>query len=130
MLADYTGLFWRRPWLAGVFTAMLLSLAGVPLTMGFIGKFYVLAAAIGESLWLLVIVLAAGSAIGLYYYLRIIAVMCAHGPETVSGRVAPTVPVSLAENVTLALLTLLLIGLGVSPSQLIHVLETTVAHLT
>ena len=60
MLADYAGLFWRRPWLAGVFTAMLLSLAGIPLTMGFIGKFYVLAAAVGASLWLLVIVLAVG----------------------------------------------------------------------
>src|SRR5687768_4752002 len=43
-LADYVGLFWHRPWLAGIFTAMLLSLAGIPLTMGFIGKFYILTA--------------------------------------------------------------------------------------
>jgi len=41
---DYRGLFWRRPLLAGVFTAALLSLAGIPATMGFIGKFYVLTA--------------------------------------------------------------------------------------
>jgi NADH dehydrogenase/NADH:ubiquinone oxidoreductase subunit G len=41
-LADYRGLAWRRPWLAGLFTAMLLSLAGIPLTAGFIAKFYVL----------------------------------------------------------------------------------------
>ena len=38
-LDDYRGLFQRRPWLAGVFTAMLLSLAGIPLTAGFIGKY-------------------------------------------------------------------------------------------
>jgi NADH-quinone oxidoreductase subunit N len=130
MLADYAGLFWRRPWLAGIFTAMLLSLAGIPLTMGFIGKFYVIAAAVSASLWLLVIVLVVGSAMGLYYYLRIIAVMCAYSPEAIPGQGTPTVPASLAESVTLALLALLLIGLGVSPGQFIHVLETTVAHLT
>jgi len=129
-LADYAGLFWRRPWLAGVFTAMLLSLAGIPLTMGFIGKFYVLAAAVGASLWLLVIVLAVGSAIGLYYYLRIIATMCTHDPKATAGPVATLAgSVSLAESVTLAALILLLIGLGVYPALLIQVLETTVAQL-
>jgi NADH-quinone oxidoreductase subunit N len=53
---DFRGLFWRRPWLASIFTAALLSLAGIPLTAGFVGKFYVLAAGIGSALWLLVIV--------------------------------------------------------------------------
>src|SRR5262245_43074809 len=37
-IADYRGLFWRRPWLTGSFTSMLLSLAGIPLTAGFVGK--------------------------------------------------------------------------------------------
>lgn len=129
-LADYAGLFWRRPWLAGVFTAMLLSLAGIPLTMGFIGKFYVLAAAVGASLWLLVIVLVVGSAIGLFYYLRIIAAMYAHGPKATPGQEAMLGgSASLAESVTLAALTLLLIGLGIYPALLIQVLETTVMHL-
>ena len=40
-IEDYKGLFWRDPWLACIFTGMLLSLAGIPLTVGFIGKFYV-----------------------------------------------------------------------------------------
>ena len=43
-MEDYRGLAWRRPWLAAVFTAMLLSLAGIPLTAGFVGKFYLVAA--------------------------------------------------------------------------------------
>jgi NADH-quinone oxidoreductase subunit N len=124
-LTDYAGLFWRRPWLAGVFTAMLLSLAGIPLTMGFIGKFYVLAAAIGASLWLLAIVLAIGSAISLYYYLRIIAAMCAHDPNKAAEQEVPAVaPASLAESITLAALTGLLIGLGIYPALLIPSLET------
>ncbi|MGH8763117.1 MAG: NADH-quinone oxidoreductase subunit N [Nitrosospira sp.] len=131
-LTDYTGLFWRRPWLSGVFTAMLLSLAGIPLTMGFIGKFYVLAAAVGASLWLLVAALVVGSAIGLFYYLRIIAVMCAPGDlkMTAGQAITPILPLSLGESLTLAALTLLLIWLGVYPALLIHVLETPVVHLS
>jgi NADH-quinone oxidoreductase subunit N len=129
-LADYAGLFWRRPWLAVVFTAMLLSLAGIPLTMGFIGKFYVLAAAIGASLWLLVIVLVIGSAIGLYYYLRIVAAMCAHDPNMAAEQeTLLAAPASLPESMTLAALTGLLIALGVYPALLIPLLETTAAQL-
>jgi NADH-quinone oxidoreductase subunit N len=129
-LADYAGLFWRRPWLAVVFTAMLLSLAGIPLTMGFIGKFYVLAAAIGASLWLLVIVLVIGSAIGLYYYLRIVAAMCAPEPDAISEQeTLLAAPASLPESMTLAALTGLLIALGIYPALLIPLLETTAAQL-
>ena len=51
---DYYGMAFRRPWLSSVFVAMLLSLAGIPITAGFIGKFYVVQAGIGSSLWLLV----------------------------------------------------------------------------
>ena len=46
---DYRGLFWTRPWTAAIFTAMLLSLAGIPLTAGFIGKFYIVAAGVNGS---------------------------------------------------------------------------------
>ncbi|HVW64533.1 MAG TPA: NADH-quinone oxidoreductase subunit N [Nitrosospira sp.] len=130
LLADYAGLFWRRPWLAGVFTAMLLSLAGIPLTMGFIGKFYVLAAAISASLWLPVIVLVIGSAISLYYYLRIIAAMYASDSNTDHDKkISPAVPASLAESITLAALTGLLIGLGIYPSLLIPPLEAMAAQV-
>src|SRR5262249_8867980 len=71
-LEDYRGLFWRRPALAGVFTAMLLSLAGIPLTAGFLGKFYVVAAGASSARWALILTLVTTSGIGLYYYLRII----------------------------------------------------------
>ena len=47
-IEDYRGLFWSRPWLAGVLTGMLLSLAGIPLTVGFVGKFYLVAAGAGS----------------------------------------------------------------------------------
>jgi len=130
-LADYASLFWHRPWLAGVFTAMLLSLAGIPLTMGFIGKFYILTAGVEASLWIPVIALVVGSTIGLFYYLRIIAVMCAPSSQAITEpTMRPVASPSLGESVTLAALTLLLIWLGVFPAQLIDVLEGTVVDLT
>ena len=50
-LQQYTGLFWRQPLLAAVFTFALLSLAGIPLTVGFIGKFYLFTVGVAGSLW-------------------------------------------------------------------------------
>lgn len=129
-LADYRGLLWRRPWLAAVFTTMLLSLAGIPLTMGFVAKFYIIAAGVGASLWLLVLVLVIGSAIGLFYYLRIIATMCASRPDTVSAHMLVSAEsVSTGGRWTLSTLTLLLLGLGVYPTPFIGVLRATVGHL-
>ena len=74
-LEDYAGLFWRRPLLAATLTAAALSLAGIPLTVGFIAKFYLFAAGVEGELWTLVWALVIGSAIGVYYYLRIIFAM-------------------------------------------------------
>lgn len=68
---DYRGLFWRRPYLTAVMTVMMLSLAGIPLTAGFIGKFYVVTMAVDAQLWWLLGAVVVGSAIGLYYYLRV-----------------------------------------------------------
>ncbi len=74
LLDDFSGLFWRHPWLATVFTGMLLSWR-YSLTAGFIGKFYIIAAGVDAGLWLLLILLIVNSVIGLFYYIRIIAVM-------------------------------------------------------
>jgi NADH-quinone oxidoreductase subunit N len=120
---DYRGLFWRRPWLASIFTASLLSLAGIPLTAGFVGKFYVLVAGIGSALWLLVIILIVNSAIGLYYYLRIVVAMF----RDATNEISVTVPsLSLAGSAALAVLTLLLVWLGVYPVPLIRVIQTMI----
>src|ERR1700722_6619257 len=74
-IEDYRGLFWRRPLVAGAFTTTLLSLAGIPITAGFLGKFYVIAAGASQSRWVLLFTLVASSTIGLFYYLRIIVAM-------------------------------------------------------
>ena len=74
-VSDYRGLFWRQPWLAVIFSGMLLSLAGIPLTAGFVAKFYVALAGIDAGELTLVIILVINSVIGLYYYLRILVAM-------------------------------------------------------
>ncbi|WP_019673316.1 NADH-quinone oxidoreductase subunit NuoN [Psychrobacter lutiphocae] len=70
-LIHYRGLFWRRPVLTGVMTVMLLSMAGIPLTAGFITKFFAIVAAVDGHQWWLAAMIIVGSAIGLFYYLRV-----------------------------------------------------------
>ena len=81
-LAEYRGLFWRRPVLTATLTVMMLSLAGIPLTAGFIGKFMVVKAAVAGQEWFLAAMVIVGSGIGLYYYLRVMVVLYMTPPET------------------------------------------------
>ena len=71
-LRAYSGLFWRHPVQAATLSVAMLSLAGIPLTAGFIAKFYVIVLSYDAQLWWLLGTLVVGSAIGIYYYLRVI----------------------------------------------------------
>lgn len=120
-LDDFRGLAWRRPGVAALMTAMLLSLAGIPLTGGFVGKFYVLAAGMGAGLWALAAVLVVSSTIGLFYYLRIVAAMyrspAAEAAPAAGGR-------SILAALALAAMLLTLLALGAWPSPLIAMIQT------
>lgn len=118
---DYSGLFWRNPALAGVFTVMLLSLAGIPVTVGFIGKFYIIAVGVTDRLWALIMILIVSSVIGLFYYLRLTAVMYAR-PESQPTESTPHV--SYSGGVVLATLASLLLWLGLYPQPLLRVIES------
>jgi NADH-quinone oxidoreductase subunit N len=126
-LEDLRGLYWTRPGLAAVMTASLLSLGGIPLTAGFIAKFSVVATGVGASLWTLVWVLVAGSAIGIYYYLRVVVAMLQQPSEKAPARLSVTMP--LASSVGLAALFLLLVAFGVYPAPLQGLIEGAVATL-
>ncbi|MEJ2168351.1 MAG: NADH-quinone oxidoreductase subunit N [Desulfobacterales bacterium] len=116
---DYRGLFWRRPWLGGAFTAMLLSLGGIPLSVGFIGKFYLVVAGVSASFWFLIVVLLLTSGIGLFYYLRVVIAIFTPAPRAS----APPATLTVAGGLTLAALTLLLVYLGVTPALLIEIVR-------
>jgi NADH-quinone oxidoreductase subunit N len=122
---DYRGLAWRRPWLAGVFTIMLFSLAGIPLTAGFVGKFYVVAAGVGSALWPVLVVLAINSVIGLFYYLRIIVALFSAAEEERQAGPAP----SRSNSAVLAALTVLLVWLGLYPGPVIELINKAMQSL-
>ena len=137
LVEDFRGLFWRRPMLASLMTGALLSLAGIPLTAGFVGKFAVIAAGVEGALWVPVCALALGSAIGLYYYLRLVVVMLSSNlvkdkevPGSVLSPSWPMAPkVGSGAALALGLLAVLLLGLGVYPSPLIDFIESGVSAL-
>jgi len=119
-IEDYRALFWRRPALAGVFTIMLLSLAGIPVTAGFVGKFYIVAAGASSAIWALIIILVVSSVIGLFYYLRIVAVMYASPEFEIT---VPETHIPALAGVVLAALTGLLVWFGIYPEPLLRIIR-------
>src|SRR2546422_2677823 len=85
-LEDYSGLGRRSPLLAATLTIFLLSLIGIPITGGFFAKFYVFSAALQANLVGLVIIGVLNSAVGAYYYLRVMVVMYMREPREEIGR--------------------------------------------
>ena len=124
-LEDYRGLFWRRPVIASIFTAVLFSLAGIPATMGFVGKFYILAAGANAAAWPLIIVLVLTSVIGLFYYLRIVITLFSAPPE----RQYSMQKLEWNSAFVLGGLAVLLIWFGVYPAPLLNLIRATIGGL-
>ncbi|WP_444888218.1 NADH-quinone oxidoreductase subunit N [Microbulbifer sp. JMSA008] len=117
--AFYQGLLWRSPWLASCFAAMLLSLAGIPLTIGFIGKFYVFTAGVEGEMWGLLAGVVIGSALGLFYYLRLLLTLVQRDSslDTTSNG---TVQIAASGQLLLLALTGALLVFGIFPQILIN----------
>ena len=117
MLSAFEGLFWRNPVQASALTVAMLSFAGIPLTAGFIGKFYLIMLSIQSQLWVLLGALVLGSAIAIYYYLRIIFAM-----SKTSGTMIKTESRAAlgAQDIVAALLLLLVLVLGSWPQPFIE----------
>jgi NADH-quinone oxidoreductase subunit N len=124
-LFEYRGLFWRRPYLTAVLTVMMLSLAGIPLTAGFIGKFFVIAAGVEAHEWLLLGAMVIGSAIGVFYYLRVMVTMFMVEPN-LQRRDADLHWAQRAGGIMLLLVALLTFLLGVYPQPLLELVQLAV----
>jgi NADH-quinone oxidoreductase subunit N len=112
-LSAWAGLAKRSPVLAGVFTFLLLALAGIPLTSGFVGKFVVFSAALSDGMAPLVVVALVASAVAAFFYLRVIVLMyfsepAAEGPTVTLPGAFTTAAITLGVLVTLVL--------GIAPS--------------
>ncbi|MGW4057327.1 NADH-quinone oxidoreductase subunit NuoN [Amycolatopsis sp. NPDC004747] len=107
-LSAWAGLAKRSPLVAGVFTFLLLALAGIPLTSGFVGKFVVFSAALSDGMAPLVVVALVFSAVAAFFYLRVIVLMyfsepAADGPSVSVPGFGTGTAIFLGTAVTLVL---------------------------
>jgi NADH-quinone oxidoreductase subunit N len=123
-LSKWAGLARKGPLVAPLMTILLLSMAGIPLTAGFIGKFYVFRAAYHDAAPLVVIALLS-SAVAAFFYLRIVVLMFfAEPPEN-----GPTVTIpSPLTTIALTLTAAVTIWLGLFPQPILD-LANNAAHL-
>jgi len=125
-LADYRGLGYTRPWLGGILALMMLSLAGIPPTLGFIAKFYIFAAAARSNLWLLLIIGLLNSGLAAYYYLRVLVAIYSRP----AGESAATTDIGAGERsasrITLGILSGLLLIFGIYPAPLLAPIQKIV----
>ena len=118
-LEDYEGLGRSSPLLAATLTIFLLSLIGIPMTGGFFAKFYVFSAALRANLIWLTIIGVINSAIGAYYYLRIIVMMYMRE----SKKEVPVTPIPLGVGLALGISILATLYLGLLPNRILQIAQ-------
>ena len=117
---DFTGLAQTHPLVALIMVIFLLSLAGIPPTAGFVGKFLLFAAAIKAGFYWLVAIAALNSVIALFYYFRVAKVMYMQNPEPLPQPL-PGKGLVLA----LALVGIFTLFFGIFPQPLIALAKNT-----
>lgn len=124
-LEDYEGLGRTSPLLAATLTIFLLSLIGIPITGGFFAKFYVFSAALRANLIWLTLIGVTNSAIGAYYYLRIIVVMYMKEPR----KQVPVMPISFGLGVALAICIFATLYFGILPNRMLQYAQQSAQNL-
>ena len=119
---DYRGIGFESPVLAFSLSLFMLSLLGMPLTAGFMGKIMVFGAAIERGYYVLVVIGVLNTAVSAYYYLRLIIVMF-FGERTMAWS-APRIPASVALALVITVLGVLY--LGIFPGRVINGLQTRI----
>ncbi|MCH7225273.1 NADH-quinone oxidoreductase subunit N [Haloferula sp. A504] len=114
----FDGLGKRSPQLAGMMTVIMASLVGIPLTAGFVGKFFVFSVAVRQGLWWGVGVAFIGAAAGFYYYFKVIRAMWwDDGPSD-----APAIELPQISRISVYALTGAILLLGVWPQPILWVM--------
>jgi len=110
----FNGFGKRSPFLAGAMALAVASLAGIPLTAGFIGKFLVFKTAVATGHWLLIGVGIVTVAAGFYYYIKVIAAMYWQEPTD-------STPITIAPltRIAISVLGVLIIVLGIFPAPIL-----------
>ena len=126
---DLAGLATRQPFTAATLAIFLLSLLGLPITAGFLGKLYIFTAALNSNLYWLAVLMAINSVIGAYYYFRVIVVMYMHEYKGPLPADAPT-GLSATALMVVAVTVIATIYLGVWPNQILSLLTSQNPMLT
>lgn len=121
-LDDLSGLLWKKPLAAVTFIVLILSLAGIPLTIGFTGKFYLTMSAINQQMWGSLSALIIGSVIGLFYYLRMVYFIVSKCPPTAHD--SSSIGFGFG-SIALVVLILVITGIGLMPNLLADVIQQT-----
>jgi NADH-quinone oxidoreductase subunit N len=118
-LNSFRGLASRDPWRAGAMAILMLSLTGIPPTVGFFAKLYVLLASVDAGLGWLAVIIALNAALAAFYYLRVIVYMYMRDPE------ADPAPVDRHPFATAALAVSVIgvVALGVFPEPILKLLR-------
>ncbi|MES2981688.1 MAG: NADH-quinone oxidoreductase subunit N [Verrucomicrobiota bacterium] len=117
-ISDFNGLGKKNPALALALTILLAALAGVPLTAGFIGKFFVFSLAVESGLWIGLSIAVVAAAAGFYYYFKTIRAMWWIDPSDNSKIVIPMI-----SKISIATLTVLTLVFGVYPQPILALLK-------
>lgn len=124
-LGSFAGLAYRAPWRAAAMAILMLSLTGIPPTVGFFAKYYVLLAAVDAGLTWLAVILVLNAALGAFYYLRVIVYMYMRDPEPEPAPL-DNHPFGL---VALAISVAGVIALGIFPGPILRLLQDSAASL-
>src|SRR5271167_721631 len=126
---DLAGLATRQPFSAASLAIFLLSLLGLPVTAGFLGKLYIFTAALNANLNWLAILMAVNSVIGAYYYIRVIVVMYMHEYQGPLPADAPT-RLSATAMMVVAVTVVATLYLGLWPNHVLELLTSQNPMLT
>ena len=118
-ISDFNGLGRRSPLLALGMLISMLSLAGLPFTVGFLGKFFIFEAAMRSHQYLLIAIGAVTVASGFYYYLKVVRAM--YWQPAPDG--APTIAVPALSKFLIAFLSIGIIVFGIFPQPLLAMLQ-------
>ncbi|MGA7847183.1 MAG: proton-conducting transporter membrane subunit [Thermoplasmata archaeon] len=143
-IEDWKGVGLRHPLLGGSFAAMLLSLAGIPLTVGFVAKFVLFSAAVQAQGWFVWLAVAGllNSALSVFYYARVLRVMYMERPDAtdvplpagavVGGSGPPALPLGglgYGRAVAIGLATAAIFAFGVYPQSVLGPIQLAANHL-
>jgi NADH-quinone oxidoreductase subunit N len=119
-IPSWAGLGSRRPLLAAAMTLFLLSMAGIPPTGGFLGKYLIFQAAVTSKLWMLAIVGSLNAVIAAYYYLSVVLTMWFKTPEGDAADLAGSVPLAWPFTAVVTIAVVAVLYLGLAPARVLE----------